>query len=92
MNTTPLSPDEYDKLFTMLELISSRISTNIARLLNQGVVMDESLDDERIHSSQRKIEKYRQSVGRERDRLKRIRDYLHRKKDQDRKRKNTSDH
>jgi hypothetical protein len=88
MNRTPLSQDEYIKLFRALELISA----NVARLLTAGVV-EESLDDGQIQSSQRKIEKHRESIHREQDRIRKLRDYIRRKKQIDQRRKqNTSEY
>lgn len=87
MNQGPLSQVEYEKLLQILSLIS----TNIDRLLTQGMV-DESLDDERIESSKRKVDSYRDQIRREQTRVRKLRDYLRRRKDQDRKRKSTSDH
>ena len=87
MNNNPLTPDEFEKLLKTLELIS----TNIQRLLNQGVVvLDESLDDEKIKSSTSKIDSYRQKIERERQRLKRVKDYLRRRREQDQRRKQHS--
>ena len=77
MNTTPLSPDEYDKLFRMLELVSQ----NIERLVNQGIAMTEGIDSQEIQSSQKRIETYRSRMEKERQRIHRIRDYArHRNK------------
>lgn len=90
MNQQPLTIDEYERLFRVLDLMSK----NIDRLLTQGVaVMNESLDAELMDSSQRKIQNYRTKIQREQDRLRKLRDYLRRKKGLNRKRdKSTSEH
>lgn len=76
-NQQPLTLDEYEKLFQLLELLSLRIE----QLLNQGVAaLNESLDDEQIHSSQRKIEAYREKAAKEKLRLRKVREYVRRKK------------
>jgi len=76
MNNEPLTVDEHDKLFQMLELVSQ----NIERLLNQGVMLTEG-DDEQISSSQRKIHQYRENIRREQEKIQRIRKWLRHKRE-----------
>ena len=77
MNNTPLTVDEYEKLFTMLDLLLSR---NLERLLNHGAILTENGDDERISSSQRKIHQYRENIRREQEKIQRIRKWLQHKR------------
>ncbi len=75
MNQNPLSPDEYEKLFKVLELVAQ----NIERLLNQGITMTEGMDSQEIQSSQKRIDTYRSRMEKERQRIRRIRDYARHK-------------
>ena len=83
MNTNPLTPDEYDNLFKLLDLIAH----NISRLLNSGMVLAESSSDEGIETSRRRIEDYKKRIQKERDRVQTIRTYIQHKKEIDRNRK-----
>lgn len=77
----PLTSDEYAKLLKVLEYIATSVATSIDRLLTQGVMeMDESLDDERVATSQKKIESYRNAVRKEQERIRKLRDHLRHKK------------
>jgi len=82
MNENPLSPDEYLKLFRLLDLVSQ----NIERLVNQGVTMTEGFESQEIQSGQDRMEKYRGRIQKERDRIRRIRGYIRHKNQVDRKR------
>lgn len=64
-NAAPLTPEEFEKLLHALDLTCQ----NVARLFTQGVVLVESLDDERITASRRKIDSYRERISREQKRI-----------------------
>lgn len=67
-NNDPLTPEEFEKLLHALDLTCR----NVLRLLNQGIIVAESLDDERITSSRRKMDRYRDQLRKEQLRVKRI--------------------
>lgn len=64
----PLTPEEFEKLLHALDLTCQ----NVQRLLNQGVVLVESLDDERITACRLKMDRYRDQLRKEQLRVKRI--------------------
>lgn len=72
----PLTPEELEKLLQCLDVTCQ----NLDRLFNQGVVLAESLDDERITGSRRKIDSYRDQIRKEQARVKRIQSILKRRK------------
>ena len=72
MNTNPLSPEEYKKLFKLLDLVSQ----NVERLINFGTTMSEGFENQEIESSENRIDSYRQKIQREQKRIRRIRDIL----------------
>ena len=72
----PLTPEEFEKLLHALDVTCQ----NVVRLFNQGVVLDESLDDERITGSRRKIDSYRDQIRKEQARVKRIQSIIKRRK------------
>jgi len=72
----PLTQEEFEKLLRVLELTCQ----NVMRLFNQGVVLAESLDDERITASRQKIDNYRDKIAQEQKRIKRIQFCLKRRK------------
>ena len=75
-NNDPLTPEEFEKLLHALDVTCQ----NVVRLFNQGVVLDESLDDERITGSRRKIDSYRDQIRKEQARVKRIQSIIKRRK------------
>ena len=79
-NDSPLTYEEYSKLLIIL----SQISDNIERLLTHGVIMDESLSDERIKASKSKIDSNRRRIQKEQERIRKLKDYLKRKKEMNR--------
>lgn len=64
----PLTPEEFEKLLHALDLTCR----NVLRLLNQGIIVAESLDDERITAGRRKMDRYRDQLRKEQLRVKRI--------------------
>ena len=72
----PLTPEEFEKLLHALDLTCQ----NVQRLLNQGVVLVESLDDERITACRLKINRYRDQIRKESLRVKRIQAIVKRRK------------
>lgn len=72
----PLTPEELEKLFRAMELMCQ----NVQRLLNQGVLATESIDDERITAARRKIDQYRDQIRKEQLRVKRIQSILKKRK------------
>jgi uncharacterized protein YfkK (UPF0435 family) len=64
----PLTPEEFEKLLHALDLTCR----NVLRLLNQGIIVAESLDDERITSSRKRMDRYRSQLRKEQLRVKRI--------------------
>ena len=68
LDNDPLTPEEFEKLLHALDLTCQ----NVQRLLNQGVVLVESLDDERITVCKRKMDRYRDQLRKEQLRVKRI--------------------
>ena len=83
INDSPLTPDEYEKLFKALELVAQ----NIERLVNQGITMTEGMDSQEIQSSQKRIETFRSRMEKERQRIHRIRDYARHRNEVNRKKK-----
>lgn len=77
MNQNPLNKDDFLKLLKALELISA----NLDRLFTQGALLDESLTDGQISSSQKRIEIYRQRIAKEQQRIRKLRDYLKHKRE-----------
>ena len=75
-NNDPLTPDEFEKLLHALDVTCQ----NVVRLFNQGVVLAESLDDERITQGRRKIDNYREQITREQRRIKWIQSIIKRRK------------
>ena len=75
-NNDPLTPDEFEKLLHALDVTCQ----NVVRLFNQGVVLAESLDDERITGSRRKIDNYREQITREQKRIKWIQSIIRRRR------------
>jgi len=72
----PLTPEEFEKLLHALDVTCQ----NVQRLLNQGVVLVESLDDERITACRLKINRYRDQIRKESLRVKRIQAIVKRRK------------
>jgi|GEM_PF-5951471 len=72
----PLTPAEFEKLLHALDITCQ----NVQRLLNQGVLATESLDDERIAIGRRKIDGYKDKIRVEQARIKRIQNILRRRK------------
>ena len=72
----PLTPEEFEKLLHALDVTCQ----NVVRLFNQGVVLAECLDDERITAGKQKIDRYREQIGREQARVKRIQSIVKRRK------------
>lgn len=72
----PLTPEEFEKLLHALDVTCQ----NVVRLFNQGVVLAESIDDERITGSRRKIDSYRDQIRKEQARVKRIQSIIKRRK------------
>lgn len=72
----PLTPEEFEKLLHALDATCQ----NVLRLLNQGVLVAESLDDERITAGKQKIDRYREQIRKEQARVKRIQSILKRRK------------
>ena len=72
----PLTPEEFEKLLHALDVTCQ----NVVRLFNQGVVLAECLDDERITGSRRKIDSYRDQIRKEQARVKRIQSIIKRRK------------
>ena len=64
----PLTPEEFEKLLHALDLTCR----NVLRLLDQGIILAESLDDERITSSRKKMDRFRDQLRKEQLRVKRI--------------------
>ena len=72
----PLTPEEFEKLLQALDVTCQ----NVQRLLNQGVLATESLDDERIAKGRSKIDGYKDKIRAEQARIKRIQTILRRRK------------
>lgn len=72
----PLTPEEFEKLLHALDVTCQ----NLLRLLNQGVLATESLDDERITVCRRKMDRYRDQLRKEQLRVKRIQSIAKRRK------------
>lgn len=72
----PLTPEEFEKLLYALDLTCR----NVLRLLNQGIIVAESLDDERITAGRRKMDRYRELIRKESLRVKRIQSIAKRRK------------
>lgn len=72
----PLTPEEFEKLLHALDVTCQ----NLDRLFNQGVVLAESLDDDRIAGGRRKIDYYRDLIRKEQARVKRIQSILKRRR------------
>lgn len=64
----PLTPEEFEKLLHALDLTCR----NVLRLLNQGIIVAESLDDERVTAGRKKMDRYRDQLRKEQLRVKRI--------------------
>lgn len=75
-NNDPLTPDEFEKLLHALDVTCQ----NVVRLFNQGVVLAESLDDERITAGRRRIDGYREKIAREQKRIKWIQSIIRKRK------------
>ncbi len=72
----PLTPEEFEKLLHALDLTCR----NVLRLLNQGIIVAESLDDERITAGRRRMDRYRELIRKESLRVKRIQSIAKRRK------------
>ena len=72
----PLTPEEFEKLLHALDVTCQ----NVQRLLNQGIIVAESLDDERITQGRRKIDNYREQITREQRRIKWIQSIIKKRK------------
>jgi len=72
MNENPLSPEEYEKLFKLLDLVSQ----NVERLINYGFTMSEGFSNQEIQSCENRIDTYRNRIQKEQQRIRRIRDIL----------------
>lgn len=81
-NSEPLTIDEYQKLFKILELVS----LNIERLLNSGV-LSESSDDEQINQSQERIDDFKKKIQKEKGVVQKLRAYLKHRKEIEQNRK-----
>ncbi len=80
---SPLSPEELSKLCKALEYSAERL----ARFFEQGVLLAESLEDEELASSRRKIADYQGKIRRERERIGRIQNIIRRKRENERNRR-----
>ena len=74
----PLTTEEIESIVRVLDILCQ----NIHRLLNQGLVVVESFDDELITSSRRTIDRYRDGIRHEQKSiLKRRRDMKSKRKE-----------
>lgn len=72
MRNDPLTEEELEKLFKILEAICFKLM----RLFNQGAVLDETFNDERIGNGREKIENWRIKIAKEQSRIRKLQDYL----------------
>jgi predicted P-loop ATPase/GTPase len=79
----PLTTEEIESMVRVLDILCQ----NINRLLNQGLMVVESFDDELITSSRRTIDRYRDGIRHEQKRIQRLQSILKRRRDMESKRK-----
>jgi len=72
----PMTPEEMDLMLRGIE----QVCQNVDRWLNQGVVVMESMEDERIESSRRKIDGFRDGIRKEQKNIQRFRSVLQRRR------------
>ena len=82
MNDNPLTPDEYEKLFKLLFIVSQRLE----QLFTQGAAIYEGVQNQEIQSCLHRIDTWHERITKEKERIQRIRSIIQRHNQINRKR------